>query len=182
MTDPVFNNRENKSFEVDDNGTKRLIWESRSMAVHGILFIKFNGELYILLTRRSKKCPDEVGKIANVSGYLDWDETLFEAMKREFWEETRLNFDYYFSEKNLLKGSLEPLSIESNPKKSRQNVTTRFLFLFEVDKLPFVIETEETSMVKFEKVSEVEELCKEEPDSFAWNHAEVILNCIEKIK
>lgn len=172
---PVFRNRENKVFTVNDNGKERQVWESRSVAVHGILVVRVKGEDYLLLTKRSENCPDEIGKYANVTGYLDWDEDAIGALKREYWEEASLHFDKYFNETNLVFGNMvNPYSVKTKPTASRQNVTLRFPFVFEVDELPPVQKTVETSEVRFVPISEVIDMIEKDSDSFAWDHARII--------
>lgn len=174
MDKPVFNNKENIPYIVEN----KTIWESRSMAVHGMLIVVVNGIPNFLLAVRSENCPDEVGKFANVTGYLDWDETLFESLKREYWEEVNLNFDKYFSKENLIFGSLDPHKINDDPKSSRQNVTVRYRFAFELEKFPKVYPSKEAQSVSFLDINYLKEKCEVSPESFAWNHAELILEFI----
>ena len=63
-----FKNKENPCHVVDG----KEVWLSRAVALHGILLVRILGSGdYLLLTKRSDKCPDEKGKYANVTGYLD---------------------------------------------------------------------------------------------------------------
>lgn len=188
MNKPIFNNRENpvhiikKDTGLFDNLVTKEVWESRSIAVHGILIVRVNDEDYLLLTKRSDKCPDEIGKYANVTGYLDWDEDGINALKREYWEETTLWFDKYFNQGNLIYGDMDnPYSVKTDPKASRQNVTLRFALMFELDELPEVKETKETSEVKFVPISDIVEMIDEDKSQFAWDHATIIENLISDI-
>ena len=88
-----FNNTPNKRFTVEDSGTIREIWDSRSCAVCIILLLRRGDEYSVLLTRRGEGCPNYVGCWGNVCGYLDRDESIIDAVKRELYEETGLDFD-----------------------------------------------------------------------------------------
>lgn len=87
--DPKFNNRENKCHVV--NG--REIWESRSIAVVGMVIFNHLGEDYVLMGKRGNALPNEVGKWCMPCGYLDYDETCEQAVRREVWEETGFNIE-----------------------------------------------------------------------------------------
>lgn len=165
-----FNNTENKSYDVDG----KTIWASRSVAIHGILVIRKDNKDYLLLTKRSEHCPDEIGKFANVTGYLDWDEDAISALKREYWEEVGLNFDQLISKNVLLYGDLEqPMYVKTDPKASRQNVTLRFGFHIEVDEFPEIKMSKEVSSIDFYPVDKVLDMIEDE-SQFAWDHAIVI--------
>ena len=112
----IFQNMNNFSIQVNGN----TFWISRSIAVLGIItgFDK-DGIQYVLATQRGKGTPDPafVGCWCLPRGYLDYDETLKEAISREVLEETGLKID---------KSLFSLLSINSNPEEKRQNVTIRF--------------------------------------------------------
>ena len=157
------------------------------MAVHGILEVlrsftdddEPSSEIYLLIEKRGPGCPDEIGKWANPTGYLDWDETLKEALAREVWEEIGLDF-----------GKLEYCSVfeygrEDNPI-GRQNVTIMFRVLLDYDEIKTLLkngiintdtvsrggEKGEVSGIQLLKIrprdSEVD------PGLFAFNHGEII--------
>ena len=112
-----------KNFPIIDKETGREYWISRSVAVVAfvVAYSKENlNDEFILAVQRGKGTPDPeyVGKWCLPCGYLDFDETLEEAVIREVWEETgvKLNID------NVLIHN-----INSDPKSDkRQNVTARF--------------------------------------------------------
>lgn len=84
-----------KNFKIVEKGTGKEYWISRSVAVTGLIIIinPKTQELEFLLEKRGPGCPDNVGKLCSVCGYLDWDETLEEAIIRETYEETGLEID-----------------------------------------------------------------------------------------
>lgn len=115
-------------------------WISRSVTVLGILFFvvgkpsqeAFTENTYVPLGLRGVALPDEMGKWGLPGGYLDYDETVGEALLREVWEELGINL-LKLREQHPFIGSLEqPYYVFSNPIR-RQNVTLRFPALFFVD-------------------------------------------------
>lgn len=80
-----------KNFKIVEKGTGKEYWISRSVAVTGLIIIinPKTQELEFLLEKRGPGCPDNVGKLCSVCGYLDWDETRI----RETYEETGLEID-----------------------------------------------------------------------------------------
>jgi 8-oxo-dGTP diphosphatase len=115
-------------------------WMSRSVTVLGIPFFvvgkpfkeAFMKNTYVPLGLRGVALPDEVGKWGLPGGYLDYDETVGEALLREVWEELGLNLLELRQQHSFI-GSLEqPYYVFSDPIR-RQNVTLRFPALFFVD-------------------------------------------------
>jgi len=172
-----FNNVENKSYQViDENGKPKTIWASRSIAVFGFIVCIVDNHAYILLIKRSNKCPDEVGKYACVTGYLDWNETLLEALIRECYEECGLDLDYLINKSEMTYSELDqPYLIESSPQNNLQNVTARFVLIFDVDKLPKLNKSDEVDEIGWFDISESELLNGNlNKETFAWNHANII--------
>lgn len=54
------------------------------------LYAQASETWYVLLGKRGTGVPDYQGFWGFPCGYLDWNETLFEAVQREIWEETGL--------------------------------------------------------------------------------------------
>lgn len=101
--------------------TNKEEWISRAMAVLAVVtsFDK-NGKTCILAQQRGKGTPDPefVGAWCLPCGYLDYDETLHQAIHREVFEETGLiiNPDQF-----------QMFYVNDDPKEDkRQNVTFRF--------------------------------------------------------
>lgn len=86
---PVFKNRKNEPLLLEDG---RTVWNSRSCAVVAqiCLYHKVSQQWYVLLGQRGQGAPDFQGWWGLPCGYLDWDETLCEAVVREVWEECGL--------------------------------------------------------------------------------------------
>ena len=85
----TFRNRPNRKLELDNGET---VWISRSCAVVAevLLFQCDSKEWYVLLGKRGNNVPDYKNCWGLPCGYLDWDETTYEAFLREVWEETSL--------------------------------------------------------------------------------------------
>lgn len=132
---PVFKNRPNQPKTLADGS---VLWHSRSNAVVGHIVVSCGGALYILLGKRGPKCPDHIGKWTLPCGYLDWDETLWQALLREVWEEAGLDVAGLLETHSLLHGGLQmPWDIMSDPTRdARQNVSHHFGVVLEVGKLP----------------------------------------------
>lgn len=86
---PKFKNRENERVETRDG---RQIWVSRACAVIAevCMYNPADRQWYVLLAKRGSETPDCRGMWGLPCGYLDWDETLRDAVVREVWEECGL--------------------------------------------------------------------------------------------
>jgi 8-oxo-dGTP pyrophosphatase MutT (NUDIX family) len=130
---PEFKNRENARHTLEDG---RVVWESRSCAVACIIEAFVGGERYVALGRRGPKTPDPEfrGKFGLVCGYIDWDESAFEAALREIWEELGLDV----SDPEIWHFERQPyyVSTDPSPPNHRQNITLRYFFTISCDELP----------------------------------------------
>jgi 8-oxo-dGTP pyrophosphatase MutT (NUDIX family) len=128
---PIFNNRPNQPIEVDG----KIYWISRSVTVVPVLLFAIDRQLYVPLGKRGVDMPNEQGKWGLPGGYLDFDETVSEAVIREVYEETGLNLPYLMAEYRVV-GDLEhPYLVESRPL-HLQNVSLRFPLMMFVPELP----------------------------------------------
>lgn len=129
-------------------------WISRSMAVAGFIFTTDQG-LRVLAIKRGKGCPDEVGKWCCPCGYLDYDETLEFACKREIKEETNLS---------VSTSLLHLFRIDSDPKSNRQNVTLSYWSY----KDTYYGQTVTGEFGEPDEVDDVEWIGLEELDQYDW--------------
>jgi len=179
---PVFKNRHNLSHNVGD----RLVWESRSAAVNGVVAVFLHNHEYpfILVSERGPKAADYQGLMNVVAGYLDWDESGTEAIYREIWEETGLDlerFAYMNKQTIIFKDNLmNPWHVNTNPSENRQNISLRYGIVLERtdDLLP------ELSLKHNEVVGEVSKafwMPLNEIDNYKWafNHDQVIKDYIK---
>lgn len=90
------------------------------MAVVGYVFKEVDGKLFVLTEKRGKGAADYIGHFCVPCGYLDFNETLEDAVLRELKEETGFIGD---KEKLIL------LKVNSCPTENRQNVSAHFAYL-----------------------------------------------------
>jgi len=126
----TFNNTPNKWHKVKDG---RIIWESRSVAVNGVILIDVidfdSPGPYALVSERGKNAADNIGLWNNVAGYLDYDESGTDALIRETWEEVGINIS------NMIEDAIQvysvnidqPWHVQTNPTdNNKQNVSLRY--------------------------------------------------------
>lgn len=119
----IFNNRENKCYDIDG----KEIWHSRSVAVVGMIIMIHLGEKYVLMGKRGTAMPNEVGKWCMPCGFLDWDETTEEGIARELWEEAGFNVDKALFTYNTLQNNMNfPWRINSVPDNEAQNISMHY--------------------------------------------------------
>lgn len=103
------------NFPVNVNGKE--YWISRSVAVAINVYAHINGEDCVLANKRGPGLPNHVGEWNCISGYIDYDETLLDACKREVFEETGVDI------KNC---SINFVKYEDDPKRENQVILFRF--------------------------------------------------------
>lgn len=175
--------RENS--KIVDRETGKTYYHHRSIAVTGVIVAKDfnNDEVYVLLERRGSGCPDNIGKLCCVCGYLNWDETRLDAVKREAYEETGFNID------DCTIRELE--TIDDPNRDAKQNVVTRYLIYSNYNDIEKALDSgvinidtksrggEENEVSEFLLLSksQILELPSEE---FAFGHKEMILEVLDK--
>lgn len=184
MTTPKFNNRPNPHiihYYNNFEGEKVNIdyWISRAPAVVGIVFAYgVEGGSRVLVIKRSNKMRIEPNKYGAPSGFLDWDETGFEGMTREVYEETGLylpNYDPFL----IFDNNKQPFFIQDDPKKDvLQNISLTYLLAYDFTSDPesFPLEIEEhidheTAKVQWLKLTDFFNETRE----WAFNHDERIV-------
>ena len=167
-----------KNFKVTDKDTGKEYWISRSLAVAGFIVAVYENELYVLLERRGPGCPDNIGKLCGICGYLDFDETLVEAMIRETYEETGLDL-------NKLQCNFRDIGLEDNNFEGKQNITQRYLIKTDLKELVKQVENgtintrtkerggEENEVSEFLIIS-YSKIKDMNSDEFAFGHKEII--------
>ena len=119
-----FNNRQNKCVRTVDGDE---VWNSRSVAVVGMILMRHEGEIYVLIGKRGEALPNEVGKWCMPCGFLDFDETCEEAVVREVWEETGLNLYKATEQYHVIYDHLHyPWKIHSIPDGEAQTVSLHY--------------------------------------------------------
>lgn len=128
---PRFSNRPNRPIRQDSG---EVIWHSRSVAVVAHLLVKVGGAAHVLLGQRGPLCPDYVGYWTLPCGYLDWDESAPDAVRREVWEETGFDVSGVVAAAG---GLQQPWHVFSDPRHdARQNVVLHYGVVFEAAELP----------------------------------------------
>jgi len=108
------------------------IWISRAPAVVGIIFVfGVEGGSRVLVIKRSEKMPDEPNKYGAPSGYLDWDESGFDGMIREVYEETSMylpDYDPFL----MFNNNRQPFYVHTDPKTDKnQNVSLTYVLAYD---------------------------------------------------
>ena len=130
MTTKTFDNIPNK--QVEDLQGKRH-WISRSVAVVVIPFFELisTGDIYIPLGKRSTNMNLFPGAWGLVAGFLDWNESAQECVKREVWEELGLDLDEFGEVPE------QPSYVYSLPNAGEgETVSLRFVVKYKVNELP----------------------------------------------
>lgn len=128
---PIFKNTPNECTKTEDG---RTVFLSRSIAVCvPIMAVTANDECFMLISQRGAGTPDFQYHYNLVCGYLDFDENLHEAAKREIWEETGFNIDDIPKDDVFYRLEQYPWAICSEPTSNKQNVTMRYGLVFRID-------------------------------------------------
>jgi ADP-ribose pyrophosphatase YjhB (NUDIX family) len=148
-----------KNFEFEYKNNK--YWYSRSVAVVGIIQAHdTNWRWHVLATKRGKNTPDYQGYWCLPCGYVDFNETCEEAIKREVFEETGCNIN--ISKLNLI-------GIDSIPE-GRQNITIQYEHIYHQEFINTLKLTNknadngEVDEIKFIKISNIDDY------DWAFNH------------
>lgn len=156
-----------KNFSVNIEGKE--YWISRSTCVVNFVYRKDGqGNWNILITKRGKGCPNNVGKWCCPCGYIDYDETIKGAAMRELFEETGIALDQFYF--NIVGIQDKPIG--------NQNIT----FRFQVD-ASFVNPNSLKTTNAFSEPNEIDEImwipiAKIDEFDFAFEHRELILKYI----
>lgn len=134
---PKFNNKPNEQITTTDG---KQLFVARDCAVCVCVSALTNsGKMYTLLSQRGKNAPNYKFHINLTSGYLDYNESLIDACKRELWEETGLNVDIIKQDSLIYSLDQMPWHINDKNFSGKQNVTFCYGLLFRVkDELPTV--------------------------------------------
>ena len=150
-----------KNFPVQVNGKE--YWISRSVAVAVTVYAYVNGHDCVLANKRGPGLPNHVGKWNVVSGYLDFDETLLDAAKREVFEETGVD---------LKDNVLELYKVEDDPTRENQVILFRYTTWYNGPKDVLTNKNCEPG-----EVDEVKWIPLKELDNYEWtseNHKKMI--------
>lgn len=136
---PKFNNRKNEQLDLPDG---RTIWHARSCAVVAEICMYHTQHRlwYVLLGERGSGTPDFQGYWGLPCGYLDWNETLCQAVIREVWEECGLHLpslstsEQFVKSNSTLTQSAEltdvPWAVTDHIDNTKQNISLHYAVLF----------------------------------------------------
>jgi 8-oxo-dGTP pyrophosphatase MutT (NUDIX family) len=136
----IFNHRQNPKIISTDHQTY-YISRANSVVAEVCLYDLSSQQWYILLVKRGLDCPDFQNYWCLPCGYLDWDETLAQAMLREVYEETGLYLlemnqasQFGYSPSPLMQtadiGHEKPWFIYDIPDQNSQNLAFHFVTAF----------------------------------------------------
>lgn len=174
-----------ENFTITDKETGKVYWISRAMAVAGVIIAKHKRKWFVLLERRGPGCPDNVGKLCGVCGYLNWGETRKEALIREGYEET----GFKANPENII----ELQTIDDPARDARENIVTRYAVIADYDEIVAGIsnnvinidtksrggEADEVTEFEFSTVEQLENIPSE---NFAFGHKEMIYDIINEVE
>lgn len=179
-----FNNIPNPVYTAVEDGVKR--YHSRSLAICALLVLSHGNEEYsVLVHKRGQGCPDEKGLWSFNCGYLDWNETLHDCLKRELWEEIGLDLDS-LETCNIVQDSINDTIDGEN--KVKQNVTIRYQVVLDYNEIKRLLEKgiiNGDSASRGGEPNEIEEIKiiplseKQDPEKWAFNHG-YIFNSIHE--
>lgn len=187
-TSKIFNNTPNEHIvfrHTSEKGTQVYdYWISRAVAVVGVVFAIKENNMHVLITKRSDKMRDEPNKYCIPCGYLDFNETCFDAMHREVYEETSLYLPEY-DDYLIFNNKQEPIHIKDSPSDNRQNVSLIYFSLYNFnsrpDLFPMGIEKYTNGEVKEVKwMSFIEFYGKYNSMEWAFHHEKTIMAAVEK--
>lgn len=178
---PIFKSRPNELITTTDG---RKLYHSRSVAVVVVLACMDPNGYYRFVIEKRGNNPglDKKGLWCLPCGYLDWDESGTDAVRREVWEEVGLDLnDYLGLQLPRSPGIDNPWYVKTKPDENRQNVTLRYGMIFIKQDLPTLIpnndcEPDEVADAKWVTYSDIK-LGKYE---FAFGHDKVIADFREK--
>lgn len=138
-----------KNFSVNVDGKE--YWISRSVAVAGFIFKQKGDDLYALIEKRGKGAADYQGYWCFVCGYVDFDESVEQALQRESREELGFEIDI---------NKLKFVKINSSPSENHQNITIHYIYFADEDenfdlKKAKGGEKDEIAEVKWFKIGEI---------------------------
>ena len=126
---PQFHNRPNPRIQTQDG---RTLHHARANAVVAeICLYDIQRQTWsILLMQRGLQDAEFAGYWALPAGYLDWDETLYQAMQREVYEETGLWLPAVLAHAPAVIADPKPWRINDAPTDQKQNLAFHYAVLF----------------------------------------------------
>lgn len=133
---PIFKNKPNNVHIIKG----KEVWESRSVAVVVVVLVKCRNEIYTLGEKRSMIMADAPGKWVVPGGYMDYNESGWDCVCRELFEETSFNINNYNTD-ILFDNYKQPFFVKTEPDENRQNIVLNYCVVFKLENLPKEIYT-----------------------------------------
>ena len=167
------------NFQITDKETGKIYWISRAHAVACMIVAEHNGKHYFLFERRGPGCPDNIGKLCCVCGYVNWGETRKEAVMREAYEETGIKLDP--------KWVIEDGIVDDPSKDARENIVTRYTAVVNYEDMLNATNDSLSRGGEDAEVSEFviltfEDIEKLDSDEFAFGHKEMIMEIVGQVE
>ena len=176
--EPKFKNRANAEHKLPNGKT---VWESRSSAVVAVVLAIHKHNIFVLAEKRSQTMMDAPGLWAVPSGYIDWDESGWDAVVRELYEETHFYIPKF--EHNLIfDNDIQPFFVRTDPEENRQNISLSYCLIYDFSvNLPKEVEIfkdKESDEIKWIPIEQVMNSGRE----WAFNHDERVEMAVEKFQ
>lgn len=153
------------NFPVNVDGKE--YWISRSVAVAINVYTEIDGKVCVLANKRGHGLPNHVGQWNCISGYIDYNETLVDACKREVFEETNVVLD-----DNCC---INFYKFEDDPKRENQVILFRYYTFYHGP-----IDTISNKNCEQNEVDEIKWIPLTELDKYEWT-SETHKNLIREI-
>lgn len=173
---PKFNNKPNTKVRIKSCGEE--VYVSRAVSLDAVIMIREEEDFKVLITKRSEKMNTEPGKWCLPCGHLDWNETCYEGILREVYEEVGIylpDHNTFIVENNTDK----EFNTDSRPSNSeRGNVAFQYIFVYDFENIMPVklqnlnINNEEVSDYKWVNLSDL--FYNKLDLDWAFNHDQVI--------
>ncbi len=182
---PPFNNKPNDCITIE--GKPHFIARDCAVVAEVFLYSIQSKSWFVLLGKRGSNVPDFQGFWGFPCGYLDWNETLYQAVLREIWEETGLILADLPTSEHVTKSQNLPSDHATNSmpwkisdapyKNKKQNISHHFSFFiqWQSDALPPL--TIEHAEVNEAEAAEWVVLDKAKQMEMAFNHT----NCLTEL-
>lgn len=155
----------NWSYTIPDGPHKgKVLYSGRYATVSCVVYTIEDGFKYVLATERGKGCPDYVGYLNIVNGYIEGNETAELAVIREIHEETGLELDI---------NDLKFEGVESRPDKCNNgNISLHYSIYVE----PAIAGKTNTNFSEKDEVADIKWIDVYSVDQYKWafNNKELI--------
>lgn len=172
----TFNNIPNPELKVSLDGKEETIWYSRSLAFLVYYIVVTNDDIFVLVNKRGEMI-DKPGKWSMPCGYIDWNETLPQAVRREIYEENGVDiFDESFYDKELASNLYGPHQVDTSITNSRQNFLVSIYHVVRTfnNNLPILTHEYSNGEAVECKWINMKELLITDDSEWAFNHKEKI--------